>query len=489
VDVILAAHTLAACLLGIYAAHQVVLLALSWRARRRQRASDGPVHAVRDTDLPHVTIQLPMYNERYTAQRVIAAALAQDYPRDRMHIQVLDDSTDDTVALTRAAVAEARRAGFSIDWLPRHNRQGFKAGALAHGLTHTRSNYLAIFDADFAPDPAFLSTVMRRWLLLTDPRVGFVQTRWDYLNRNESAVTRGQALVLDLHFLVEQVARSGNGLPMAFNGSGGVWRRACIDDAGGWHADTLTEDLDLSYRAQLAGWRGVYWSDIRAAGDLPHDVLSYKRQQARWARGTLQTIRKLIGAFARSELSLTRKLFGWMHLSGYAVHPLILTLSITTPLLLLRALLGAQQPPTWINIISLFSAAPLLSMAVAALLRGGSLPGFVRDLPGALLLGVGMSCSNTLAMVQALRGDTGTFERTPKTRNQTSRYALKPDWTMWTELLLAAYSIGAAVVLFTRDGPFATLPLLIYVIGFGGVGASQLRAWLRRRGARRNSTA
>jgi cellulose synthase/poly-beta-1,6-N-acetylglucosamine synthase-like glycosyltransferase len=483
----MAAHAFAASLLGVYAAHQVVLLVLSWRARLRQRPFDSATQTVPDAELPRVTVQLPMFNERYTAQRAIAAVLAQDYPHDRLHIQVLDDSTDDTAALTQTIVAEAQRAGRSIQWLTRRNRLGFKAGALAHGLTHTDAEYIAIFDADFAPSPAFLRTVMRRWSTLNDPQVGFVQTRWDYLNRAESAVTRGQALVLDLHFLVEQVARSGNALPMAFNGSGGIWKRACIEAAGGWHTDTLTEDLDLSYRAQLSGWRGVYWPDIGAAGDLPHDVLSYKRQQARWARGTLQTIRKLLPRLWRSNLSPTRKAFAWMHLSGYAVHPLILVLSITTPLLLLRSLLGMPQPPAWINIISLFSAAPLLSMAAAAGQRGGgSLLGFVRDLPGALLLGVGMSCSNTLAMLQALRKDTGEFERTPKTRNQDGRYALKPDWTMWTELLLAAYSIIAAAVLFARDGAGATLPLLIYVIGFGGVGFSQLRALVRRRAARHN---
>jgi cellulose synthase/poly-beta-1,6-N-acetylglucosamine synthase-like glycosyltransferase len=487
---IIGIHAFAACVLGIYAAHQVLLLVLCARAQPTSAINpvEDSAQALADAALPAITVQLPMYNERYMAQRVIAAVLAQAYPRDRLHIQVLDDSTDDTLSLTHAAVTAAREAGFRIDWVHRNDRNGFKAGALANGLARGTAEFIAIFDADFVPPPHFLCTVMQRWLREDDTRIGFVQTRWDYLNRDESAVTRGQALVLDLHFLIEQVARSGNALPMAFNGSGGIWKRACIEDAGGWQSDTLTEDLDLSYRAQLKGWHGTYWSDISAPGDLPHDVLSYKRQQARWASGTLQTIRKLVVQLARSNLSIRQKAVGWMHLSGYAVHPLILVLSITTPLLLLSSFLGAQPTPAWINIVSVFSAAPLLSMAVAAFKRGTPPTRFLRDLPGALLLGIGVSCSNTFAMLRALRRETGTFERTPKTRNVAGRYAQRPDWTMWTELMLAAYSIAVGIVLFARNGAGATLPLLVYVVAFGGVWLSQMRVLIQRHRSMRNST-
>ncbi len=472
-------HIAAAIVLAIYALHQAILLVLYLRkrgplTRPAHIASLDPAH------MPRVTIQLPLYNERYMARRVIEAALSQTYPADKLHIQVLDDSTDDTATIARDAVASGRKRGFDITWIHRANRVGFKAGALANGFALGTGDLIAIFDADFVPDPDFLERVITRWQALGDARIGFVQTRWDYRNRDESGITRGQALVLDMHFIIEQFARCRSGLLMAFNGSGGIWRRACIEEAGGWQHDTLTEDLDLSYRAALRGWRGHYFEDERSPGDLPHDVLSYKRQQARWSGGTLQTIRKLLPALMRARLPLRQKAAGVMHLSGYFVHPLILIMSLTTPLLLLQSLLHAGSVPSWVNAISLFSLAPLLAMALAHAARGRSLAVFLRDLPMALLLGVGISFSNTLAMLRAILSKTpGEFVRTPKTNNLQARYRMKPDWTMWIELALALYTIAICVIVWRVGSPMAVMPVLLYTVSFGGVWFSQIQSMFK----------
>ncbi len=490
------AHTSAAVGLAVYAAHQAVMLILYWRVSKRRGTPDKTVWPRQDSHWPTVTIQLPLFNERYLAQRAIAAAVAQTYPRARLHIQVLDDSTDDTVQIARDAVAVARAGGVSIACLHRPNRSGYKAGALHNGLAVCKSELIAIFDADFVPDPDFLRRVIARWMALdtkTPPKtpaprgIGFVQTRWDFLNRDESAVTRGQALALDVHFVVEQRARNRSSLPMAFNGSGGIWRRDCIDEAGGWQTDTLTEDLDLSYRAHLSGWRGHYFEDEGAPGDLPRDVLSYKRQQARWSRGTVQTARKLASRLWRSGWPLTRKLAGWMHLTGYFIHPLILLMTLTTPLLVLHALLTpAGALSSWINATSILSLAPMLSMLVAAAARGRSAGSFLRDLPCALLLGVGVSLSNTLSMARGLLSrESGEFARTPKTLGATAqRYRLRPDGTLWLEVALAAYSACAMILPWAHSGQLdnrlAIGPLLLYALSFGGVAASQIRALLTR---------
>ncbi len=508
--------------LALYAAHQAVMLVLYWRVSKRRSAPDqhgAPDRLQHDSHWPTVTIQLPLFNERYLAQRAIAAAVAQTYPRARLNIQVLDDSTDDTVQIVRDAVAVARASGVSITCLHRPNRSGYKAGALHNGLAVCDSELVAIFDADFVPDPDFLRRVVARWLALdakshakirtapcsaaenagekaaanifrmspNDNGIGFVQTRWDYLNRDESAVTRGQALALDVHFVVEQLARNRHGLAMAFNGSGGIWRRDCINDSGGWQSDTLTEDLDLSYRAHLRGWRGHYFEDEGAPGDLPRDVLSYKRQQARWSRGTVQTVRKLAGRLWRSDWPLARKLAGWMHLTGYFIHPLMLLMTLTTPLLVLHAFLTpAGAVSSWVNATSVLSLAPMLSMLVAAAARGRSAGDFVRDLPGALLLGIGVSLSNTLSMARGLLSrEPGEFARTPKTLGAAAqRYRLRPDGTLWLEIALAVYSGCAMILLWTLGAKpgnqMASGPLLLYALSFGGVAASQIRAVLTR---------
>jgi cellulose synthase/poly-beta-1,6-N-acetylglucosamine synthase-like glycosyltransferase len=490
---ILVIHAVCLVLLSAYALHQAVLLIL-FLARRRpvpeisRRGKAAGLSSIESITQPAVTIQIPIFNERSVAERIIAAAAAQDYPRDRFCIQVLDDSTDETVTIVRKAVEKAREAGVAIQLLHRADRAGFKAGAMNEGLQHTNADLIAIFDADFIPAPDFLTRVICQRQAFADPRIGFAQTRWDYLNRDDSAITRAQAITLDMHFVIEQPARCNHGLLMNFNGSGGIWRRACIDDAGGWEADTMTEDLDLSYRAELRGWRGVYFGDESAPGELPDDILAYKRQQARWARGTLQTVRKLMPAIFRSTLPLRAKLAAWMHLSGYFVHPLILVITLTMPVLLLRTWLmpGSEPLPAWVNAASVLTAAPLLSMFVAHQARGRSLLVFLRDMPIALMIGVGLSFSNSMSMLRALvsRQKGGEWIPTPKgmlkVAGKPQAKKRKTDWTMWIELGLAIYAIVALVIIVQFGLWAAVLPLLLYVAGFGGLWLSQVVGTIER---------
>lgn len=470
---VVALHVFAAAQLAVYVLHQMSLLALCIRERMRRPTPPTPFHG----DLPPVTVQLPLYNERFLARRIIESVAAFDYPPHLLRIQVLDDSTDDTGDIAQAAVHAARVRGIDIVRLHRTQRSGYKAGALAHGLSRLPARpdeLVAVFDADFTPSPDFLRRIIVARHAFDDPHTGFVQARWDFLNRDETSTTRAQAIVLDMHFFIEQIARSGADLPMAFNGSGGLWRRSCIDDAGGWHSDTLTEDLDLSFRAVLRGWRGRYMVHEGVAGELPRDLVAYKRQQARWARGTIQTTRKLLGPLLRSTLAPHRRLAGALHLTGYFVHPLILLTSLTTPLLLMQ--LQHFSGPA--GLIGLLSVAPLLSMLLASHARGRTIGEFLRDLPAALLLGVGMAFSNTVAMAAALRTrETGEFARTPK--GAPNAYRLRPDRTMWGEFALALYAIYAMLVLISGGAWQSAAPLLLYALGYGGVWAAQMRSSLR----------
>ncbi len=471
-ELIVTAHTACIALLALYAIHQAFLLALCLLRRHRpQLALPSPDTA---GHLPHVTVQIPLFNEPHRVERVIEAAARLHYPREKLHIQVLDDSTDATTLIAERAVQHWRAQGLDITLLHRPHRSGYKAGALAHGLAQTSSELVAIFDADFMPLPDFLLKVLVEHGAFRDPRVGFVQTRWAFLNRDASALTRAQALILDAHFHIEQPARSRGGLLMNFNGAGGIWRRTCITAAGGWQCDTLTEDLDLSYRAQLAGWRGVYLDDVIAPNDLPLDVWSYKQQQARWARGTLQTLRKLLSAIWRAPLSPIQRWAALMHLSGYFVHPLIWLTALTTPLVVIDWWLRGTASPSWANLVSLLTLAPLATMFAAHRAQRLPLRHFLRDLPAALLLGIGVSFSNTLALARGLliTGRSGDFVRTPK--GPPTSYRTQPDWTVWAELLMALYAtLGLAVIL--QMGVWAaTLPLALYALGFGSVGLGQI---------------
>jgi cellulose synthase/poly-beta-1,6-N-acetylglucosamine synthase-like glycosyltransferase len=323
VNLLLTIYLLAAIGLAIHGFNYFLMAVLYWL--RRNDALAPP--AQRDT--PDVTVQLPIYNELYVVERLIDAAAALDWHREHLQIQVLDDSDDETTQIAQARVEYHRKRGADVALVRRTDRTGFKAGALAEGMKSATGEFIAVFDADFVPPADFLRKTIPH--LTANPRLGLVQTRWGHLNANYSTLTRVQALALDGHFVVEQSARQRNGLFMNFNGSAGVWRRACIEDAGGWHGDTLSEDLDLSYRAQMRGWKFLFLPDVIAPAEIPPQIHALKRQQFRWAKGSTQCLVKLAPRLVTAPgLSLLQRVEGLIHLSGYLMSPLMLILLATS---------------------------------------------------------------------------------------------------------------------------------------------------------------
>lgn len=402
------------CLLFIlgFSLGQWQLTRLALRAYAGPAAPPPPAPAA----WPRVTVQLPLYNEQNVVERIIDAAAALDYPVELLHIQVLDDSTDATVGLATARVAHHAARGLRISHVRRPSRTGYKAGALRHGLEVTDGEFVAIFDADFVPTPDFLRrTLPYFW---PDGRVGVVQTRWGHLNRNESMLTRLQAFGLDAHFLIEQVGRTFAGYFINFNGTGGVWRRACIEDAGGWHADTLTEDLDLSYRAQLRGWRFVYRPDIVAPAELPAVMAALKSQQFRWTKGAAETARKHLGAVWRSAQPLATKLHASFHLLNSSIYLLILLMALlSVPLVFVRAQYREYRVVFQLASVFLLGFTPLIYYYYTAwrLTQAGER---ARRYPGFFLLflavSMGLALHNARAVTLGWLGRRTPFIRTPK---------------------------------------------------------------------------
>jgi len=467
--------------LAIYGFNSLYLVWRYFQARRLPPSEPSPPR-----DWPRVTIQLPIYNEHHTVDRLLDAVAAIDYPRDRLEIQVLDDSTDDTVERVAARIDRLQHGGLDIHHCRRIDRAGYKAGALAAALPHASGDFIAIFDADFVPPPDFLRRTVP-WF--AERRVGCVQTRWTHLNRDYSRLTRAQALGIDGHFIVEHIARSRSGLFLNFNGTAGVWRKSCIVDAGGWQCDTLTEDLDLSYRAQMRGWRIAYLPDVVVPAELPVQMDAYKRQQARWAKGTMQTVRKLFRPLWRSNQPARIKVEGVLHLTGYMVHPLILLLALISPLMAILAPHShALRIAPWLTIAAIGPPA----MYLAAHTPNGPRPSQrLLLLPWMIIMGVGLSLNNGRAALAGLLGrDSGAFLRTPKFavstiahRWEASAYALPHDRWVWAESalsLLALSGMGVAAA----SGDWGFLPWLsVYLIGFGSV------AWLTVSQAKQRSAA
>ena len=462
----------------IYSANCYALLALFLRRRTQNRGEAGR-HGDYEREnggVPIVTTQIPIYNEANVAERALRAVAAIEYPLDRHQIQVLDDSTDETRAIVDRTAQELRDAGHWIDVVRRRDRSGFKAGALAAGLGVARGELIAIFDADFVPPQDFLARTVP--FFAKDDKLGIVQARWGHLNDEESILTRAQAIGIDGHFMIEQSARTFNGLLMNFNGTAGVWRRQAIDEAGGWEGDTLTEDLDLSYRAQLAGWRTHYLADVVAPAELPPTVTAFKSQQFRWAKGSMQTAVKLLPRIWRSRYSPWVKLQAALHLTHYAVHPLMLVVAmLAAPVMWLVPEMprGAQAAIVGMILISMMGPNSLYLTSQRMLY-----PNWWQRIawfPALMCIGVGIAVSNTRAVIEALVGRESEFVRTPKRGDgaKAKTYRVKTPILPWIELTLGAYCT-ISLCAYLSLGKLVLSPFLfVYAAGFTIIGIAGLR--------------
>jgi len=459
-SLLLALYYLVLSTLAFYGLHRLVLLAIYFWTRNR-----GPVRPDDPTHWPVVTVQLPVFNERYVATRLIDSVCRFDYPRDRLEIQVLDDSTDDTTARIAEAVRHYSELGFDISHLHRTDRAGYKAGALAAGCEVARGDLLAVFDADFVPEADFLRLTVP-WF--RQPDLGVVQARWEHVNREYSLLTRAQAIFLDAHFLIEHLARNRAGHFFNFNGTAGIWRRQAIEDAGGWEHDTLTEDLDLSYRSQLAGWKFLFVPDVTAPAELPVDVNAFKRQQFRWAKGSIQTARKLLGRVWRSDLSWSTKLEAFVHLTNNSAYPLMVLLSLLVfPAMLMRR----DVDPQILLVVDLplfcgATIAVLLYYLVSQAAARGTSEGSLRYMPVVMGLGIGLAVNNARAVVEGFYQRGGVFERTPKYRIEDrkdrwsrKRYRARPDISVVAEGLFAIAFTISVVIAFMYE-MWSSLPFL-----------------------------
>ena len=471
--------------LSVYGLHRCYLVYLYTKHPRRvlQPSDEGtPVtrtvqqasRSVGFAERPFVTVQLPIFNEMYVVERLVDAVNALDYPRDRFEVQVLDDSTgdDETGQIAKRAVARVAAQGLQIRYLHRDDRTGFKAGALADGLREARGELIAIFDADFVPRPDFLRRMLHPFV---DPTVGMVQARWGHLNRGYSLLTRIQAMLLDAHFVLEHGARHRGGHFFNFNGTAGVWRRVAIDTAGGWQHDTLTEDLDLSYRSQLAGWRFVFLSDVVAPAEVPVEMNGFKTQQHRWARGSAQTCLKLLPRILRAGIPLGTKAEAFFHLTANLNYPLLLLLSVVmVPALFVRMRLGLDS--LWFVDLPLFCAATL-SVANFYVLSQRAIRsdwlGQLWYLPMAMAVGVGLAVNNTRAVLGATGRGRQVFHRTAKyavvgrgDEWQSKRYRQASLVQPLVELAFGLY-YTAAVIYSVSLGVVTPLPFLcLFQVGF-----------------------
>ena len=463
--------------LTVYGAHRWYLLWLFSRHR-----NDAPRPAARFESAPTLTVQVPLFNEMYVARRVIDAVAALDWPSGRLDIQILDDSTDETQAIVAEAVTAWRARGVDIAHVRRGDRTGFKAGALAAGLASAKGEFVAVFDADFVPRPDFARALIDAF---TDPAVGMVQARWGHLNRVSSLLTRAQSMLLDGHFVVEHAARNRSGRFFNFNGTAGIWRRSCIDDAGGWQHDTLTEDLDLSYRAQLRGWRFVFVHGAVAPAELPIEMGAFKSQQYRWAQGSVQTAVKLLPAILRSSLPGRVKLESVFHLTANVGYVLMVALTLLIgPAVWFRRGIGARQ----LAVLDLpLIAASLVSIAVFYLVAEreayGSWRGAVRYVPVLMAVGIGISINNARAVCAGFSRRETAFTRTPKyalaagedAGLATRRYRARGGLDTWIELALGVYFV-ALVVAALADGLWGAVPFLaLFAGGFLYTALSALR--------------
>jgi cellulose synthase/poly-beta-1,6-N-acetylglucosamine synthase-like glycosyltransferase len=476
-DVFICCYLVVLGLLSLYGVHRAGLIYLFWSSRRRE-----PPEPERWEELPVVTVQLPMFNEKFVAERLIDAVCGLDYPREKLEIQVLDDSVDATVDIARAAVERHRAEGFDISYLHRTDRTGYKAGALEAGMRVSRGDFVLIFDADFVPRPDIIHQVVHYF---TDPGVAMVQTRWGHINKERNLLTRVQSLMLDGHFLIEHNARSRTGRFWNFNGTAGMWRRSAIEDAGGWQHDTVTEDMDLSFRAQLRGWRFVYRPDVVSPAELPEDFNSFKAQQFRWAKGSMQVARKLLLRVLAARIPLKVKVEAFFHLTNNIAYLLMVPLAaLILPTILFRTEQGLKEVllvdlPLFLGTTCAIAMFYLVTYRVS---HGRWLGGFLL-LPALMMVGIGISLNNARAVLEGFFAKGAVFVRTPKKGVSASgmrldgrRRLYRPAKSAITvvELLFGTY-FALTLYLALEGGHFSAVPFLLlfllgyFVVGFGSI--------------------
>lgn len=477
---ILALYILVLTSITVYSFFQLQLL-FAYRFRKKNLPKSRAALSPSAKELPLVTIQLPIFNERYVVERLLDCICSLNYPKECLQIQVLDDSTDETRALVAEKVAQYQAAGFAIEQLHRSNRQGFKAGALRDAMPAVRGQFIAIFDADFLPKPDFL---LQSLPYFEKAEVGVVQTRWEHLNYDYSLLTRLQAIQLDVHFTVEQKGRLAGGYFLQFNGTAGLWRKSCIEAAGGWEADTLTEDLDLSYRAQLAGWKVLYLENITAPAELPVEMQGLKSQQFRWTKGGAETARKLLPRIWKSPISFSQKLHASVHLLGSSVFVLALFAALlSVPAFFLQDYFQHLDLRFMLLFYSGFLALLLVYYTANVGRSQLQLPywrrvaRFVLLFPAFFALVVGLSLHNSVAVIQGYRGKKSPFVRTPKfnIRHWKDSFQQKAyrgkglDWVTWGEGFLGLYFLMSGL-LGLYWGNTSLLPFhATYALGFGGI--------------------
>ncbi len=484
-------------MLCLYGFHRYLIVFLYYRHRRKY-----PRPMKRFEQLPRVTIQLPMYNEQHVAARIIDHVCRIDYPRDLLDIQVLDDSTDDTPEICVKAVEEARAKGIDIHYIHRDDRVGYKAGALEAGLKVARGEFAMIFDADFVPEPSILKRTIHYFY---DPKIAFVQTRWEHINRDLSLLTKSQAIFLDGHFAIEQVARNRSSRFMSFNGTAGIWRIEAIENSGGWQHDTLTEDLDLSFRVQMRGWKCAYLPNLASPAELPPGMTGFKNQQFRWTKGGAQTALKLLPKVMLSKLPLKVKIEAFFHLTCFTVYLYMAALMLLMfPAMLLRAHpLGVGDFWRATFDISVFVMATLSGtvfyMAGQVEMRRGVL-NKLKYLPVLMALGIGLCASNVRAVLEALIGRKSEFVTTPKFGQVTADQQKKMvrasarkrrDWLPYVELGIAGYMLSCLIwgVIHFQSSAMALPFLLLFTFGYFWVSLTSLYEQAARSRANKRAAA
>jgi cellulose synthase/poly-beta-1,6-N-acetylglucosamine synthase-like glycosyltransferase len=475
-DIVLIGYFLSLTILFVFGLHGFIMLYYHKKYR-----DNNPVPKPKIDENATVTIQLPLYNELYVAERLIKATCEIEYPKDKLEIQVLDDSTDETTEIVANIVKQKQAEGFDIKHIRRGTREGFKAGALKYGLESAKGEFVAIFDADFIPHKDFLKKTLS---FFTDEKVGLVQTRWEHLNGDYSILTKAQALALDGHFVIEQTVRNKAGFFINFNGTGGIWRKSCIEDAGNWHADTLTEDLDLSYRAQLKGWRFVFLKDFTSPAELPSEINALKSQQFRWTKGAVETAKKILPLVWKSDIPLRVKLQSTFHLTNNLVFPFILLAAIlNVPLIFIK---NSGSHEAYFAIMSIFVLAFISSFLFYMYAQKDIRTDWRKKIvlfPLFMAGSMGFAVNNSRAVIEGLLNRKSEFVRTPKFRLESEKdswmgkkyLTRKVGFSVIVEALLAIYClIGVLSSIYFME--LAAIPFqLLFFLGFAFVSITSIK--------------